>query len=303
MERIKQALEKARSEREKAGTGTGPGAVRTSSGARAPNLIAYTHTRTIEVADDLLREKRIISGIEQNSFTDAYKILRTQVLQRLKENGWNSVAITSPGFNEGKTLTAINLAISLAMEVDYTVLLVDADLRNPSIQSYFGLGTEKGLSEYLTDNIPLDELLIHPAHIPRFVVLPGGKSLINSSEMLNSPKMVRLVEEVKTRYPSRIIIFDLPPLLSAADALVFSPYVDAALLVIEEGKTQTEDAKRAVGLLQGTNLIGTVLNKSWTKLKDGENKTAEWYRHLAAGLQSYCQPMKQWFSRMRKGKS
>ena len=301
MERIKQALEKARSEREKAGAG--PGAVRTSSSASAPKLIAYTHTRTIEVAEDPLREKRIISGVEQNSFTDAYKILRTQILQRLKENSWNSVAITSPGFNEGKTLTAVNLAISLAMEVDYTVLLVDADLRNPSIQSYFGLGTEKGLSEYLTDNIPLDELLIHPAHIPRFVVLPGGKSLINSSEMLNSPKMVRLVEELKTRYPSRIIIFDLPPLLSAADALVFSPYVDAAVLVIEEGKTQTEDAKRAVGLLQGTNLIGTVLNKSWTKLENEEAKSAEWFNYLVGRIQLCYQPMKQWFSRMRKGKS
>lgn len=301
MERIKQALEQARSEREKAGTVSG--SVRTSSSASAPKLIAYTHTRTIEVADDLLREKRIISGLEQNSFTDAYKILRTQVLQRLKEGGWNSVAITSPGLNEGKTLTAINLAISLAMEVDYTVLLVDADLRNPGIQGYFGLGTEKGLSEYLTDNVPLDELLVHPAHIPRFVVLPGGKSLINSSEMLNSPKMVRLVEELKTRYPSRIIIFDLPPLLSAADALVFSPYVDAALLVIEEGKTQTEDAKRAVGLLQGTNLMGTVLNKSWTKLKDGEDKTAERFSQLAVRLQLYYQPMKQWFSRIRRGKN
>lgn len=304
MERIKQALEKARSEREKGGSGSRPGPVPTSSGASAPKLITYTHTRTVEVAEDLLREKRIIPGLEQNSFTEAYKILRTQVLQRLKENAWNSLVITSPGVNEGKTLTAINLAISLAMEVDCTVLLVDADLRNPSMQDYFGLGTVHGLSEYLTDNMPLDELLIHPARIPRFVMLPGGKSLMNSSEMLNSPKMTHLVEELKTRYPSRIVIFDLPPLLSAADALAFSPYVDAALLVIEEGRTQTEDAKRAVGLLQGTNLIGTVLNKSWTGyLKDEDSKSVELFDRLAGRIQLYYQPMKQWFSRMRKGKS
>ncbi len=137
MERIKQALEKARSEREKAGTGFGT--VRPSSGVSAAQLITYSRTRTVEVAEDFLREKRIISGLEQNSFTDAYKILRTQVLQRLKENDWNSLAITSPGVNEGKTLTAINLAISLAMEVNYTVLLVDADLRHPSVHDYFGL--------------------------------------------------------------------------------------------------------------------------------------------------------------------
>lgn len=301
MERIKQALEKARSEREKGGSGSTP--VPASASARAPKLIAYTHTRTFEVAEDLLREKRIISGVEQNSFTDAYKILRTQVLQRLKENGWNSVAITSPGFNEGKTLTAINLAISLAMEVDYTVLLVDADLRHPGMQNYFGLDTEKGLSEYLTDNEPLDGLLIHPAPIPRFVVLPGGKSLINSSEMLNSPKMVHLVEELKTRYPSRIIIFDLPPLLSAADALAFTPYVDSALLVIEEGKTQREDAKRAAGLLQGPHFMGTVLNKSWTGLKDDKVKSVELFDRMVGRVQLYYQPIKQWFIRRREGKS
>ncbi len=301
MERIKQALEKARSEREKAGAGSGT--ARPSSGVGTPQLITYSRTRTVEVTEDFLREKRIISGLEQNSFTDAYKILRTQVLQRLKENNWNSVAITSPGFNEGKTLTAVNLAISLAMEVNYTVLLVDADLRHPSIHGYFGVEQGYGLSDFLTDDKPLGDLLVHPANIPRFVILPGGKSLLNSAEMLNSPKMARLVDELKTRYPSRIVIFDLPPLLSAADALAFSPYVDAALLVVEEGKTQTEDARRAVGLLQGTNLIGTVLNKSWTKLNNEETRPIEWLNHLMDHVKMYYHLMKQWFSRIRKGKS
>src|SRR3989344_5380540 len=208
MERIKQALEKARSERLKGGTvpsdkgtissGTTTG---TTIGTTTP-VINYTRTRTVAVANDLLQERRIISGQEQNSYMDAYRILRTQVLQRLKENSWNSLAITSPGVSEGKTLTAINLAISLAMEVDYTVLLVDADLRHPSVHNYFGLDTGYGLSEYLTDYKPIDELLVHPANIPRFIILPGGKSLTNSSEMLSSPKMVRLVEDLKTRYPS-----------------------------------------------------------------------------------------------------
>ena len=309
MERIKQALEKARSERLKGGTvlsdkgtissGTTTG---TTIGTTTP-VINYTRTRTVAVADDLLQERRIISGQEQNSYMDAYRILRTQVLQRLKENSWNSLAITSPGVSEGKTLTAINLAISLAMEVDYTVLLVDADLRHPSVHNYFGLDTGYGLSEYLTDNKPIDELLVHPANIPRFIILPGGKSLTNSSEMLSSPKMVRLVEDLKTRYPSRIVIFDLPPLLSAADALAFSPYVDAALLVIEEGKTQTEDAKRAVNLLQGTNLIGTVLNKSWINTKDKKNKRIGWFSHLLVRAHVYHQMLKQRLSRMRRGKN
>lgn len=301
MERIKQALEKARSERLKGGTvPSDKGTI--SSGATTP-AINYTRTRTVDVADDLLQERRIISGQEQDSYMDAYRILRTQVLQRLKEKNWNCLAITSPGVSEGKTLTAINLAISLAMEVDYTVLLVDADLRHPSVHNYFGLDTGYGLSEYLTDNKPLDELLVHPESIPRFIILPGGKSLTNSSEMLSSPKMARLVEELKTRYPSRIVIFDLPPLLSAADALAFSPYVDAALLVIEEGKTQTEDAKRAVNLLQGTNLIGTVLNKSWVNTKDKKNKHIGWFSHLLVRAHVYHHLLKQRLSRMRRGKN
>lgn len=298
MERIKQALERARSERQKAGTVPAP--VSTSSGVSAPQPIAYTRTRTVAMAEDLLRERRIISGLEHNAFTDAYRILRTQVLQRLKEKGWNCLAVTSPGFHEGKTLTSINLAISLAMEVDHTVLLVDADLRYPRIQNYFDLDAEKGLSEYLQDNIPLDELLVHPANIPRFVILPAGKSLINSSEMLNSPKMVRLVEELKTRYPSRIVLFDLPPLLSAADALAFSPYVDAALLVIEEGKTQAEDLKRAMGLLEGTNVIGTVLNKSWVNPQSKGGTSKIWLTHVQARTQLFRTMLADWFTRLRR---
>jgi len=308
MERIKQALEKARQERQKGGdTPAGRPVAHGSLGrGKVSEPPTYSQTRTIDVAKDFLREKRVISGLEQNAFTDAYKILRTQVQQRLRENGWNSLAVTSPGENEGRTLTAINLAISLAMEVDYTVLLVDADLRHPSVHAYFGLETEYGLSDYLTSDKPLSELLIHPAGIPGFVILPGGKPLMNSSEMLSSPKMVRLVEELKARYPSRIVLFDLPPLLSAADALAFSPYVDAALLVLEESKTQAQDAQHAIGLLQGTTLIGTVLNKSWTNMpgeQDDAAKSFAWFERLLDRVRLYRQPLIDWFSRLRRKKS
>jgi Mrp family chromosome partitioning ATPase len=94
------------------------------------------------------------------------------------------------------------------------------------------------------------------------VLLPGGEPLANSAEMLNSPKMAQLVADMKSRYHSRIIIFDLPPVLTSADALAFSPYVDAALLVVEEGVTEKQDLERAVELLSSTNIVGTVLNKA-----------------------------------------
>ncbi|MEW6330049.1 MAG: CpsD/CapB family tyrosine-protein kinase [Pseudomonadota bacterium] len=285
MERIKQALEKARLERQRAG---GSESSLPTGSKGSPGQVNYTHTRTVEVAESFLREKRLIAGRSQDPYTEAYKILRTQVLQRLREKNWNSLAITSPGFKEGKTLTAINLAISLAMEINYSVLLVDADLRDPGVHGFFGLTPERGLSDYLTSDIPLSEILVHPAGIPRFVILPGGKPLFNSSEMLNSPKLVRLVDELKARYPSRIILFDLPPLLNAADALAFSPYVDAALLVIEEGKTQAQDVQHAVTLLQGTSLIGTVLNKSLVNMPREDAGIMKWLLRFFQYLRLYA---------------
>lgn len=274
MERIKQALEKARADRLKTGTPATLGGARAT--ATPVTRISYSETRTQEVQQGFLRERRIITGQFTGTAGDAYKMLRTQVLQRLNENHWNALAITSPGNNEGKTLTAINLAISLAQEVTHTVLLVDANLRHPGVHTYFGLTPEKGLSDYLTGDEPLSSLLINPAGIERFVILPGGAPLANSSEMLSSPKMKQLVEELKERYRSRIVLFDLPPVLSTADALAFSPLVDAALLVLEEGKTSEEEILRAAELLRNTQLIGTVLNKSYQTKRNGSPNSDEW---------------------------
>jgi capsular exopolysaccharide synthesis family protein len=264
MERIKQALARAREERLRASGAETPAS--TPGGSQAKGEIHYTRSRSADAPKDLLREQRVVSAFENGEFTDAYKILSTQILHKLQDNRWNALAITSPNAGEGKTLTAINLAISLAKEVTYTVLLVDADLRDPSVHRYFGLQPELGLSDYLLHDAALADMLIHPAGIPRFMILPGGKPLANSTEMLSSPKMTRLVDELKTRYASRIVLFDVPPLLASADTLAFSPYVDAALLVIEEGKTSAHDARRASELLANTQLIGTVLNKSRSTL-------------------------------------
>jgi len=111
-------------------------------------------------------------------------------------------------------------------------------------------------------------MLVNPQGISRFVVLPAGRAIANSSEMLSSPKMQRLVEEVKHRYPSRIVIFDLPPILESSDALAFIPNADATLVVIAEGNTQQSDLKQAFELLEGNEVIGTVLNKAYSADKD-----------------------------------
>ncbi|MCK4706582.1 MAG: CpsD/CapB family tyrosine-protein kinase [Gammaproteobacteria bacterium] len=259
MDKIKIALEKARQERE-AGQSTD-----TASRNRAEQdltSIKYTQTRSIDVADNVLREHRLINALEQSEYTDSIKRLRTQVLQRMEDNGWNVLAVTSASRGEGKTQTALNLGISIAMEVEYTVLVVDANLRHPSVHEYFGMESSTGLSDYLKTDIALSEILVNPKNIEHFVIIPGGKPMHNSAEMLSSPRMGSMVEELKKRYPKRIVIFDLPPLLGAADALAFAPYIDAALLVVEDGVVSETDLRAAVDMLSVTNVIGTVLNKS-----------------------------------------
>lgn len=232
------------------------------------SAIIYKQTTPINISERMLTKNRIIAGMESGIEVDAYRKLRTRVLKKMKDKNWNALAVTSPAPGAGKTLTAINLAISVAMEVDKTVLLIDADLRQSSINKYFNLPTTtKGLSDYLTSDLPLNLLLLNPG-IGRLIILPGGKPIRNSSEMLSSPKMKRLVEEVKTRYDSRYVIFDLPPILASDDAMGFAPRIDATLLVAEDGVTSEEELKRSVGLLEDANLIGTVLNKSREPMDD-----------------------------------
>ena len=271
MERIKQALELARQEREKGGGSSEKiKSVAEDSTSFADQNIEYTETRSARLSVRELREKRII--IEQNnSVSDAYRLLRTQILQRLNEKNWNTLGITSPNVGSGKTTSAINLAISLAREVDNTVLLVDANLRAPQIHSVFDFQVEKGLSDYLCSDVDLGELLVHPEGIPKLVVLPAGKIISNSSEMLSSPKMNRLVDELKHRYPSRIVLFDLPPILESSDTLAFLPYADAVLLIIDEGFTTEQELTQAFELLQSNEVIGTVLNKAYTRDRDYGN--------------------------------
>ncbi len=139
-----------------------------------PSPIVYTSTRSLNIPLAVLRQRRVMAAHDRGPFVDAFKILRTQVLQRLREHDWNVLGVTSPGHGEGKTLTAVNLAVSLAMETAQTVLLVDANLRNPSVHNVFGLGDCPGLADYLLDNQPLEDLLGASGNRP--FCLTGGRT-------------------------------------------------------------------------------------------------------------------------------
>jgi protein-tyrosine kinase len=259
MEYLQQGLERFKQEH----GSDGPAPRRSAGHPHAvPPPIVYTSTKTVEVTDDTMRAQRLITGFEGGGFVDAYKMLRTQVVQQCRQKGWNVLGVTSPTPHAGKTLTAVNLSLALAMDLAHTVLLVDADLRQPGVHQAFGMESCPGLTEYLFDEIPLEQLLVHPG-IGRFVFLPGGRTITNSSEALASPKMGALVEELKHRYPARLLVFDLPPLLSRADVHGFVPHIDALLLVVEEGRTGSSDVARAMTALKGSvPILGGVLNMS-----------------------------------------
>jgi protein-tyrosine kinase len=226
------------------------------------NKIDYHGIQSVPCSKAVLRQNRILSGHEPAQFREPFQLLRTQLLQRLKENQWTTLAVTSPRAGDGKTLTAINLAISMAREVAYTVVLVDANLRRPSLLEHLGLAERQGLSDYLTDVIPIEELLIKPYYLEDLVILPGGRAMENSAEMLNSPKMERLVSHLKASTDRCVIIFDVPPVLGTAETVSFSPQVDAALLVARNNASTRKDLAQAMDLLSATNIVGTVLNRS-----------------------------------------
>jgi protein-tyrosine kinase len=225
-----------------------------------PGEIHYTYTRKIPVNMDLLRHQRLIVNGSDKTLWEAYKLLRTHVLHRTKGEHRNTLMFTGPLPNEGKSLTAINLAIAISQKVGQTVLLVDGDMRNPSIHRYLDLPSGPGLMDFLTSGYPIADSLVHPEGLTNLVVLPAGSSSTESAELLSSPRMLDLVRELKHFYPDRYVLFDLPPLIYA-DSLAFAPLVDGIILVVESGKTPREEIVHAMDLLKEFPVLGFVLNK------------------------------------------
>jgi protein-tyrosine kinase len=221
----------------------------------------YPKIRTGLVNTHALQDNRIIMGKGNDPRADIFRVLRTNVLNQLRQNKWNSIAITSATPGAGKTFISINLAIAIAMEEERNVLLVDTDFICPRVGQYLGLDHDIGLIDCLTSDLSLYEACISPG-IDRLVVLPGRYSSRNSSELISSRRMLNLMSEIKLRYASGIIIFDFPPLFSADNALLLMPYVDAALFVVEDGRNTSDELQHSLHILEQTNLLGLVVNKS-----------------------------------------
>jgi protein-tyrosine kinase len=223
--------------------------------------IKYSQTRVVSIDSEILTGNRIVMGLKNDPRSDYFRVLRTRILKQLRENNWTNFFVTSATPGAGKSLISINLAIAIALEGNQTVLLVDADLRKPSLSNHLGFHCENGFTDYLAGLAPLEDVLINPG-IDNLVIIPGRDAKINFSELISSPKMTQFIQETKTRYESRIIIYDIPPLFVADDALLLMPYVDGALFVVEDEKNTAEELEHSMTILEQTNLLGIVLNKS-----------------------------------------
>jgi len=269
MSKLRQALEKARKDRGEVARAEvrGIGSAEPSSAAieeaalpqYRPIKPVYTDTKVIQCDDDFLQKNRVISVCTRDE-ADRIKILRTQVLNRMSEEGKNTLMVTSARPGEGKTLTAINLAISFSHQFNKTVLLVDSDIKKPTLHKYLGLEDGPGLADCLVEKKMVTDGLVNPG-MERIVILRGGTPHTNSAELLGSKKMKALLKEMKERYPERFIIFDSSPVLTSADPLVLANLVDGILLVVEAEKTKKEDILRVLEMMHNKPIIGTVFNK------------------------------------------
>jgi Mrp family chromosome partitioning ATPase len=274
VERIKRALELARQERESAIAATAAEArpdeatdAATEVPVPAPSAAsdagaASDASRTISVTEHTLQEARLLLPGMVGDASHGFRILRTQVLQRMLNRGWNTLAVLSPGPDEGKTFTAINLAIAIAAHRDSTALLVDLDLRFPRIHRRFGFLPAVGIEDCLRGEAQLPDALVAVEGYPGLMLLPARGQVEHSSELISSASARALFRKIKDRYTNRIVIYDLPPVLATDDAISFMPQVDAALMVVGDGRTRREDLLRCLELLRGTPILGTVLNGS-----------------------------------------
>jgi len=272
MEKIKQAIEASKQQSK------GDAAVVQQQPAvksEAPSVITsstsgivYGQTRVVKLDPEHLARNRIVSFNKNDHLSLGFDILRTQVINKMQEKGWRTMAITSPIQGCGKTVVSINLAMSIAHHTDTTTILVDFDLRRPSVKKYLGLPAGSSLNDVLSGDATVAEALVNPG-LDRFVVLPTAMPISHSSEMLSSQKVGNLVQEIRDRYAERIVMFDLTPLLGTDDAMITLSRVDCVLVVVGNGMVSNDQLTETMRYIDPDKLLGTVLNKSESKHSDG----------------------------------
>jgi protein-tyrosine kinase len=269
MDPISKALERAQRDGRSVRNWVAPSSATARDTARpaAPALAA----RLVELEPDLLAGRNILSGPDHEDpvIADKYRLLRTQLLTRMQAHGWNKIGITSSGPKAGKTLTSINLALSIARDESQHVVLIDADLRKSSTAEDLGLNGDVGLIDYLSSDLALEAVAVTPRNIPNLMIVPGRRidPTASTPEALRTAKMQNLLRGFGA---DTIVIVDLPPVVVGDDVITVAAHLDGMLLVIEEGGTDVEELQQAAKLLEDFNLLGSVLNKSMEKNREVE---------------------------------
>lgn len=211
----------------------------------------------------------LVPDQSKNQLSEEYRVIKRPLLN----NAFGKTATNIPHANlimvtsalpgEGKSFSAINLAISMASEMDRTVLLVEADVAKPAVCQYLGIPEpEKGLVDYLVEpSLNMADLMLK-TNVPKLNIFPAGRRHAQSTELLSSAGMQNLMEELSQRYSDRVVIFDSPPLLLTSEAVVLAGLMGQIVLVIEASKTPQSVVKDAVALLDPHQTIGVLLNKS-----------------------------------------
>lgn len=278
MERIKEALAKARSNPGPAPEPRPVAAKAQQNGVEPVTPLTpgrpFVRTRSIMLDRMHLENNRIVTHDKSDPRSSYFDILRTRLLQEMLENDWSTLGITSPDPGCGKTVTSANLALSMAQQPGRTCILVDFDLRRPNVAKTLGLTMDRSLADYFHGMAELEDIVVNP-ELPGLLVLPNHTPVQNASEVLSSQTTTDLIDELKSRYPDAIILFDLPPVMAYDDVIAFMPSVDSMVMVAAVHQTKIPDIEECERRLQGTNYFGLVLNK----VDDTFNKADGYYRY------------------------
>ncbi|MFC1657367.1 XrtA-associated tyrosine autokinase [Candidatus Moduliflexota bacterium] len=252
MSRIEDALEKANRQRTEAPKSVVPDA----KGPGSPMIQHGGGKEHVLIENPYL----VMLNGQQSPVAEEFKKLKSMVVKLTQmERFRNTLMVTSAVKAEGKSITAINLALTLAQEYDNTVLLVDADFRGPSVHKYLGMESSPGLSDCLVNGTDISKALVRTS-AGKLVVLPAGKTVKNPVELLMSDKMKGVVKELKQRYADRYVIFDTPPVLPFAEVHSLASLMDGVVFVVREGCAPMSDVKEAIEMLKDAPVLGSVFN-------------------------------------------
>jgi len=226
-------------------------------------------TRRVELDLARMRELGMVTAAGgRTSLLEDFRIIKRPLLQRAfneraqGDKPGNLIMVTSSLPGEGKTYTAINLAMSIAMELDHTVLLVDADVARPSVLRTLGLPPQRGLMDILVDDkLDMADVMLR-TNVDTLSILPAGTSTPRATELLASSTMSNLVNEIANRYPDRIVIFDSPPLLLTSESRVLASHMGQIVMVVEAQTTTQHAVKEALSQLEGFNNVNLIYNKT-----------------------------------------